>query len=312
MPKTEKGPVKRPGPYSRGSKQDDSGEDNSGAATKKFRVPKGAIRILSANTLGMTTGKMDKLVTMADDNEINLIVLQEGVSNIHEYQPDGWTAFVTHEAPTTEQLTVGQQKATPSTGTNRYYNTFVRDDSGLTVTVLPYEPSSSQAFCDRVCPPATTSRSGRVTQKPVDQAVLSMAGLRPPQVLQVSSDGHQSVTIYNFHAPQGGGSAKGFSGRDAPLGHEMLSYVLNADPTPNKMVIGDQNANLNSMRKLYPTFDVISAGSKDPLTHSASSKGLKAEPINLNGAGDAFNSKGTKDCSDHSAMAVNVTLPKTL
>jgi hypothetical protein len=154
-------------------------------------------------------------------------------------------------------------------------------------------------------------RSTRKSKPRLDQSKVDSVGLRAPQVLQMVVPGRQPVDIYNYHAPQGGGTGNGmFSGMQAKMGHEIVRREMQDNPTTLKMVIGDQNAQKSAMRNLYPTQDIISAGGGDLLTHAAVPRGLQAERIDLGEAGAAFNNKGQKGCSDHSPVALIVNVPK--
>jgi hypothetical protein len=82
------------------------------------------------------------------------------------------------------------------------------------------------------------------------------------------------------------------------------------DTAPNKMLVGDQNANKKSFTEIYKSKDIISVGTNDVLTHAAIDKGLKAEKINLGAKGAAFKDKGKLGCSDHAPLCFKFTLPE--
>jgi len=114
-------------------------------------------------------------------------------------------------------------KATPSVGTTKSYATLVRDSSEVEVQEKPYKPTHSPKVKRRIFgeeseqPKAEKGerRSSRIKTKVVSQDKVDALGLRPPQVLQVTKPGHEPLDLYNYHAPQGGGSMPGFSGRHA-------------------------------------------------------------------------------------------------
>jgi len=114
-------------------------------------------------------------------------------------------------------------KATPSVGTTKSYATLVRDSSEVEVQEKPHKPTHSPKVKRRIFgeeseqPKAEKGerRSSRIKTKVVSQDKVDALGLRPPQVLQVTKPGHEPLDLYNYHAPQGGGSMPGFSGRHA-------------------------------------------------------------------------------------------------
>jgi hypothetical protein len=134
--------------------------------------------------------------------------------------------------------------------------------------------------------------------------------MRAPQILAVTIPGHESLTIFNYHAPQGGGSMPGFSGREASQGHAIVSRVIKDDTAPNKMIVGDQNADRNSFKALYDDQTIISVGRDDLLIHAAIDAGLNPEKIGLGDSGSAFKDKGQTGCSYHAPLCFKITLPE--
>jgi hypothetical protein len=59
---------------------------------------------------------------------------------------------------------------------------------------------------------------------------------------------------------------------DADQGHQIVSRTLLDDNAPLKMLIGDRNADRDTMRSIYNMSHIIST-TEDPLTHIASDKG---------------------------------------
>jgi hypothetical protein len=99
---------------------------------------------------------------------------------------------------------------------------------------------------------------------------------------------------------------------DASSGHEIVSRVIKDDHTPYKMLVGDQNAQRSSMQNTYGNSarDLLSVGTADPLTHVVVDKGLNATKLDLGKDGSDFNNKGVIGCSDHSPIAITITLTK--
>jgi|PlaIllAssembly_1097288.scaffolds.fasta_scaffold45480_1 hypothetical protein len=296
-----------------------SGDGQAAKGNSAKRQKKGSdddeIGFLVANTCGLNAGKFGKLETMADDHDLNVILVQEGVpsSSLDFVPTKKWHKIVTSETPDPTQMTFDGMKAVPAVGMSRFYNAFVRKGSGIAVDELTFEPLKSKRLMEHIRGGpeiSTTTSRGRVVVKPKDPAKVNLLGLRKPQVLKFCKPGRQPLVAYNYHAPQGSGSAKGYSGMDAPRGHEVMGRVIEDRGDPNTILAGDQNAHLQSMRTHYPGKTIISADGPDRLSHSAISKGLNAEPIDLEGAGVAFNNKGASDCSDHSAYAFAVYLPQ--
>jgi hypothetical protein len=281
-------------------------------AKKAKRVP-GEVRLLSANTCGFDEHKWRNLEKMAVDHDIDLIAIQEGTPKpkVDQIISPEWESTVTSEAPT--DLKIGGLTAKPQVGMTRSNVVLVRRDSKVGIMKRSYRPSQSLSVQKFILgnPSTTTTRSGRTVKPRVNEDLVNYLGLRPPQPLELTLEGHQPVSIYNYHAPQGSGSGgPDFSGMDAQKGHEILSRVIKDDSTPYQMVVGDQNAAGNQMRRYYPQHTIITAGGGDPWSHAAVPPGLNPMQIDLGDDGNAFNNKGQPGCSDHQPYAFSFVLPE--
>ena len=256
---------------------------------------------------------------MADDHDIDIIALQEGASKatVDSIVGSEWKSIITQECPFATQI--GNQPVTPMLGQKRF-NVLLKKVSATDIDLVerPIAPTiqSSQKFKDKYLGTPVATRSGRTAKAAVDSSKLNQLGMRSPQLAQLNVAGCMSASLYNNHAPQGSGSAVGYSGMEAPIGHEVLGMVIDDDPTPYKAVIGDQNAHPGSMRKHYPSkktgsgYEILSAtNSATELVHAAIPSGLKPQPIDLGQEGRDFNNKGQPGCSDHPPMAFTMTLP---
>ena len=290
--------------------REDAGEP---PPAKKRRRDPGEVRLFSANTCGFDAQKWKNIEKMANDHDIDVITLQEGTSKaeVDGIIGEDWESIVTSEKPT--DLAIDGHRAVPSVGMARFNVALRRKSASMIVSERPYKPSESKgvkAYVTQGFQAPARAPGKRVVKQPERQTRIHNLGLRPPQALELTLPGHQPVSIYNYHAPQGGGSSQGFSGIDAKQGHEVLSRVVQDDATPHKIVVGDQNAHADNMRRFYPDQEVISAGGKDLLSHAAVSRGLKPKKIDLGTAGDAFNHKGQPGCSDHQPYAFSILLPE--
>jgi hypothetical protein len=241
-------------------------------------------------------------------------MIQEGApkKTVDSIVGTDWESFVTKEAPFATQI--GGKSVPGSVGRCSFNVTLKKKKSKhFTLTPRTYAPETSSTVKARLIPEAANQDPNKRARKAtIDLNQTNKLGVRCPQKVELTVPGHQAVSLYNYHAPQGSGSKVGYSGIDASTGHEILSMVLDDDPTPYKMVIGDQNAYPSSMRKEYPHFDIISAtASPTELVHSAMTKGLNPTPIDLGQNGLDFNHKGQSGCSDHPPMAFKVKLPST-
>jgi hypothetical protein len=282
--------------------------------TKKRKVTPGEITFLSANVCGFDAAKWANIQKMADDNEIDVIMIQEGApkKTVDNIVGDDWESFVTKEAPYATKI--GSTSVPGSVGRCSFNVTLKKKKAKhFTLTPRAYSPETSKTVKARLLPEAAKQDSTKRARKPtIDLNQTNKLGVRCPQKVELTVPGYQAVSLYNYHAPQGSGSAVGYSGMDAPTGHEVLNMIMEDDPTPYKMVIGDQNAHPNSMRAVYPHFDVLSAtAAPTELVHSAMTKGLNPTPIDLGQIGLDFNHKGQSGCSDHPPMAFFVKLPNS-
>ncbi|MBV8279427.1 MAG: hypothetical protein JO170_29765 [Verrucomicrobia bacterium] len=251
---------------------------------------------------------------MADAHEIDIIAIQEGASKkqVDSLVGSDWESIVTQEAPFASRL--GNETVPPSVGVRRF-NVLLKRKSATDINLVqrPYTLETSQKFKDKFIGTPVQEPGKRVRKPRVDLSELNKLGVRRPQNVELTLPGHDAVSFYNYHAPQGSGSAQGYSGMDASKGHEILGMVIDEDPTPYQMVIGDQNAHPSSMRKHYPSFDILSATTfPTELVHAAIPRGLNPQPIDLGQDGIEFNNKGQPGCSDHPPMAFTVTLPSSV
>jgi hypothetical protein len=245
---------------------------------------------------------------MADAMDIDVVLVQEGARDAARLAPAGWETYETDERPNPLEMNVDGRRAVPAVGFNRTYNTFVREGSGVRCRPKPFRPTQSPTLMRKIRPSIQTADAGRRPRKqPINDERLNLLGLRPPQVMEITKQGGsaEAVVLYNYHAPQGSGSALGYSGMDAPRGHEVMGAVMFDEPK-RKVLGGDQNAHRSTMRALYPGMDIISAGQRDKLSHAAVSSELSPRQIDLGGEGDSFNNKGKPGCSDHSAYAFSI------
>jgi hypothetical protein len=293
---------------------------NPGAApsgeppTKKRKTDPGSISFLSANVCGFDALKWANLKRMADDNEIDVIMIQEGAPKklVDSIVGEDWVSFVTKEAPYARQI--AGTSVPSSVGRGSFNVTLKKKDADhFSLTPRTYAPEKSRSVMAKLLPkPEKQDPNKRVRKPKINLNETNKLGVRCPQKVELTVPGHQAVSLYNYHAPQGSGSKLGYSGMDASTGHEVLNMIIDDDNTPYKMVIGDQNAHPSSMRLEYPHFDIISAtASPTELVHSAMTKGLNPTPIDLGQNGIDFNHKGMAGCSDHPPMAFTVKLPNS-
>jgi len=281
---------------------------------KKQRTNPGEVAILSSNVCGLDQAKWNNIKKMADAHDIDIIAIQEGApkKRVDDLVGSDWESIVTQEAPFA--VRIGNETVPPSVGVKRF-NVLLKRTSATDIDLVqrPYTLETSQKFKDKFIGKAVQDPGKRVRKPPVNLSELNKLGVRRPQKVELTMPGHNPLSFYNYHAPQGSGSAQGYSGMDAPKGHEILTMVIDEDNTPYKMVIGDQNAHPGSMRKHYPTFDILSATtSPTELVHAAIPRGLNPQPIDLGQDGIDFNNKGQAGCSDHPPMAFTVTLPSSI
>lgn len=295
---------------------------NSAAESKSpKKKARNDISVLSANTCGFDSSKWAKLEKIADDKQIDMVVMQEGPRpGVADDIIDSsiWDLYSASEYPDKDQLTIEGKKASYTFSQGKNYLTAVRKSSkkerGLSITAGHYKPTRSPRVCKLILgdnAPPKRDASKRVPKRPVSDDKVRLLGLRAPQALQLTVPGCQSVALFNYHAPQGSGSSVGYSGMDAKSGHDLMSEYMKDDGSAEHMLVGDQNAEVAALKSHYHGYDVISAGRKDKLSHAVCSSGLHAEKIDLDGAGDEFNSKGSKGCSDHSAYAFKFCIPET-
>jgi hypothetical protein len=281
---------------------------------KRQKTGPGEVAILSSNVCGLDQAKWDNIKKMADAHDIDVIAIQEGAS---KKQVDGlvgpeWQSIVTQEAPFASRI--GNETVPPSVGVRRF-NVLLKRTSATDISLVecPYTLETSEKFKDKFIGTPVQDPGKRVRKPRINLSELNKLGVRRPQKVELTMPGRDAVSIYNYHAPQGSGSAQGYSGMDAPMGHEILPLVIDEDITPYQMVIGDQNAHSRSMRKHYPTFGILSATtSPTELVHAAIPRGLNPQPIDLGQDAIDFNSKGQPGCSDHPPMAFTVTLPDSV
>jgi hypothetical protein len=282
--------------------------------TKKRNTNPGSISFLSANVCGFDAPKWANLRKMAVDNDIDVIMLQEGApkTTVDKIVGTDWESFVTKEAPYAKKI--GDPSVPSSVGRCSFNVTLKKKGAThFTLKPLQYSPETSKSVKEHLLPRAEKQDPNKRIKKPtIDLDKTNKLGVRCPQKVELTMPGYQAVSLYNYHAPQGSGSKLGYSGIDASTGHEILNMIIEDDPTPYKMVIGDQNAHPNSMRVEYPHFDIISAtSSPTELVHSAMTKGLNPTAISLGQNGIDFNHKGQPGCSDHPLMAFTVKLPNS-
>ena len=248
---------------------------------------------------------------MADAHDIDIIALQEGAAKkqVDTLVGSDWESIVTQEAPFATKI--GNHSVKPSVGIKRFNVLLKRKiETDITLQERAYTIETSQKIEDKIIGTPIQAPGKRVIKPKVNLDGLNKLGVRRPQWVELTMPGHIPVSLYNYHAPQGGGSEQGYSGRDAEKGHEMLDIVMAEDNTPYKMVIGDQNAHPGSMMKHYPKFDILNATtSPTELVHAAIPRGLNPQQIDLGQDGIDFNNKGKPGCSDHPPMAFKVTLP---
>jgi hypothetical protein len=281
---------------------------------KKARTNPGEVAFLSSNVCGFDTQKWGNLKQMADDHDIDIIAIQEGASKkaVDSIVGSDWESIVTQEAPYAKKI--GDVSVPNSVG-KCSFNVMLKRATATDITLKAraYYPDQSPAVKQYCFPDAKAPEPGkRVRKAKVDLDLTNKLGVRGPQWVELTIPGHHAVSVYNHHAPQGNGSEQGYSGMDASKGHEILKLLIQDDSTPQKMVIGDQNAHPDSMRLDYPNLEILSATtSSTELCHAAIPRGLNPTPVDLGTAGSAFNNKGKPGCSDHPPMAFFVTIPKS-
>jgi hypothetical protein len=282
--------------------------------TKKARTNPGDVTFLSANVCGFDAPKWANLKKMADNMAIDIIFIQEGApkTTVDSIVGTDWESFVTKETQFAKKI--GDVTVHNSVGRSSFNVTLKKASAkNFTLTPRTYDPATSKSVKEKLLPKVEKQDPTKRVRKPIiNTHETDKLGVRCPQKLELTMPGHHAVSVYNYHAPQGGGSMQGYSGKDAITGHEILNLVIKDDNTPYQMVIGDQNAHPDSMRREYPDFDIVSAtASPTELVHSAMTKGLNPTPMDLGQDGIDFNHKGQPGCSDHPPMAFTVTLPNS-
>lgn len=252
---------------------------------------------------------------MANANDIDMVTIQEGCPKAKAMKivGDDWEVIATSENHPQAHLQYQKEKrVAPLSSRGANYLTIVKKSDDVKVAVGVFRAKDSPAVQEYMESSRSVSVSrSRSTASPVAPDRIRELGARPPQKLKLTVKKRQSVTIFNNHAPEGGGSANGYSGRDAICGHEILKRVIEHDNAPHQVLVGDHNANALSMREHYPAnkFDMHSVTS-DQWSHAAVSKGLKSTVIDLGTAGQDFKNKGAIGCSDHAAFAFSVFIPE--
>ena len=282
---------------------------------KKRRTNAGEVAILTSNVCGLNEAKWNNIKKMADAHDLDIIAIQEGApkKQVDSLVGPDWESIVTQEAPFATRI--GNETVPSSVGIKRFNVLLKRADAtDIDLVERAYTLETSQKFKDEFIGTPVEEPGKRVRKPKVDLSKLNKLGVRRPQNIELTMPGHMAVSFYNYHAPQGSGSAQGYSGMDAPIGHEILSMVIDEDNTPYKMVIGDQNAYPDSMENRYPKpFKILSATtSPTELVHAAIPRGLNPQPIDLGQDGIDFNNKGQPGCSDHPPQAFKVTLPSSI
>jgi endonuclease/exonuclease/phosphatase family metal-dependent hydrolase len=285
----------------------------------------GEVRILSANTCGFDKAKWEKLKKMADSNEVDLIFMQEcgSAKEVEDTVGKDWVVKVTQEKAAAASISDREGKVypvAPNCGVSRFYATLKRRKiEELQVNEQLYLPANSQAVKDFIFPKESESgaasstqgvrKSTRTKHIPAGNLTnLGCLGERGPQCIEISQTGFRPVTVFNYHAPQGGGSGgRNQSGMDAAKGHRILSCVVGEARTPC-LVIGDQNVDRTLMQTHYPNTSLVSAARPERLIHAAGSRELNVEAIDLGDDGKLFNNKGKPGCSDHSPLGLRIFL----
>jgi endonuclease/exonuclease/phosphatase family metal-dependent hydrolase len=287
------------------------------------------VRILSANTCGFDKAKWENLKRIADSNDVDLIFMQEcgSAKEVEDTVGNDWVVKVEQEKPAAAGIKDRDGKlypVAPNCGVARFYATLKRrkrDKLQVNDEVLPYLPENSQAVKDFIFPKESESGAGSSTQGvrkstrtkhvPAENLPnLRCLGERGPQRIEISRPGYMPVTVFNYHAPQGGGSGgKNQSGMDASKGHSILSCVVGEART-DCLVIGDQNVDKSLMQTYYPDKSLLSAPRPERLIHAAGSRALNLEAIDLGDDGKLFNNKGKPGCSDHSPLGLRIVLTK--
>lgn len=294
-------------------KRDAADVSDEESATKRPRQA-GEVRILSANTCGFNADKWEKLKAMAITEDIDMVTIQEGcgLAKAKGIVGDDWEVIATTENHPAGHLRYEGASVAPLSSRGATYLTIVKKSDDIKVTKEVFRASDSAAVQEYMDSSKTQSTSrSRNTVSKVKPERLRELGARPPQKVKLKFKGRQAVSVYNNHAPEGGGSANGYSGMDAICGHEILKRVIENDNAPHHVLVGDHNANTFSMREHYPAnkFDLLSVPS-DQWSHAAVSKGLTSTEIDLGSAGQDFKNKGAQGCSDHAAFAFSVFIPE--
>jgi hypothetical protein len=286
-------------------------------ASKRRKTNRGEVAIMTANVCGLDAKKWANLEKMALAHDIDIIAMQEGANKkqVNSIVGNDWEPIVTQESAFCTK--VGAEKVIPMLGQKRFNVVLKRKsatDIDLQERSICTTVENSQKFKDEYIGKTVAEPGKRIRKPKIDSSKLNQLGMRSPQLVELNVSGCVPASLYNFHAPQGSGSAVGYSGMEARIGHDVLAMVIEEDNTPYKAVIGDQNAHPQSMRKHYPSsqFDILSATtSATELVHAAIPLGLHAQPIDLGQDGIDFNNKGQPGCSDHPPQAFIITLPTT-
>ncbi|OYP36838.1 hypothetical protein [Rhodopirellula sp. MGV] len=255
-------------------------------------------RVFSFNAHGTSDKlKLRRLVRFLKKNKVDVGFIQEASKNsklfmaiLRDEFPNGEIVIKPENANQklrTFNLRSGPKVIQPATGREQAYAYVITDKTKTTfqhVGMPDYinHPGVAKNFFKQTVmeddegnepeeqPESRYPRRQRET--PMDVAALNLAGERRPEGVIVNN-----IQMYNFHAPQGGGSGgKGTSGMMARTGNAMFAeftfgkpFVLNADT----------NLTHSAAQNVYKGAKVISSNNKKELLSHTIVSGFKAEGV---------------------------------
>lgn len=168
--------------------------------------------------------------------------------------------------------------------------------SGERDEVIDDEPDERQR---QILKPATTvgkpRRSKRVKKKPFNEERVKCLGNRWPMRIKIKKGNNEPIEFLSWHAPEGGNK------KDALPACKLMMLSMGNKFSRRTVLLGDFNVGEKDAKDVFKGADVNGADYED-WSYVASSKGLKAEPMEL-GDPDNFKSQNGGDGkSDHGPL----------
>lgn len=300
---------------------------DSSQPLKRQRTPaakqSGSLRVMSFNALGTDKSTSEQIAKFMKLNAVDLALIQEASNNSgdleaavsKEFGNSAGVIQATERPPTNDLMLPGYEDygdaALGSTAAKSY--AFVTAP-GVHATLKPQnkyatnprirkyiccESSSDSSSSGSSSSSGTAARSSpRAKRQRLDVDRHQELGLRRPQAIEVNG-----MDIYNYHAPQGGGSNRLGSGRDAIPGNEMfLRQFPNGLLPKNTVLAGDLNLNRNGVKAIYGNQESVGGGGKS-LDHAIAGSGVsltKVKDSDVNGANDL------NKHSDHNVLLFDI------